>query len=102
MTAYCRLRCRSNQNDLNSALVGSFARSDLFDQFDNAAPELGVGDARTSARQRQALGGGGAAGTALEQKRNRDLQYFGDLLDAACADPVGALFVFLNLLEGEA
>ena len=29
-------------------------------------------------------------------------KYFGDLLDAAGADPVGALLVFLNLLEGQA
>src|SRR6266404_7158392 len=37
-----------------SALVGSFAGSDLFDQFDNTAAKLGVGDAGERARQRQA------------------------------------------------
>src|SRR4051812_11803660 len=40
-----------------SALVGSFARGDLFDHLDNAAPELGVGDARERAGQGQSLGG---------------------------------------------
>src|ERR1700726_2969936 len=39
------------------ALVGAFARGDLFGQFDDAAPELGVGDAREGTGQRQALGG---------------------------------------------
>src|SRR5260221_14638211 len=43
--------------DESSALVRSFARGDLFDQFDDAAPELGVGDARECAGQRQALRG---------------------------------------------
>src|SRR5450755_3739928 len=103
------------------ALVGTFAHGDLLDQFDDAAPELGVGDACERAGQRQALGGrqkignvsrrgafgeafgtGGAAGPSLEQKRNRDLKDLGDLLDTAGADPVGTFFVFLNLLECEA
>src|SRR5665213_716718 len=42
---------------LMSALVGAFARGDLLDQVDDAAPELGVGDAREGAGQRQTLGG---------------------------------------------
>src|SRR6266404_5553074 len=42
-----------------------------------------------------------AAGSSLEQERYRHLEYFGDLLDAACSDPVGAFLVLLNLLEGE-
>ena len=33
-----------------SALVGSFARGDLFDHLDNATPELGIGDARERTR----------------------------------------------------
>src|SRR5450759_5436114 len=116
-----RFRLKRNPPDESSTLVGTFARGDLFDQFDDAAPELGVGDARERTGQRQALGGRqkignvgrrssfgeapgvrGAAGASLEQKRYRHLKYFGDLLDAACTDPVGALLVFLNLLEGEA
>jgi hypothetical protein len=32
------------------ALVSSFPRRDLFDHLDNAAPELGVGDACEGAR----------------------------------------------------
>src|SRR6266403_733526 len=94
-----RFHPRRNRSDGNSALVGPFARGDLFHQFDNAAPELGVLDARERAGQRQtfgsreeirnvgrrrpfaeAVGAGGAAGTSLEQKRHRDLKYFGDLL----------------------
>ena len=90
---------------LSSALVGRFARGDLFDQLDNAAPELGVGDARERTGQGEAFGGCekignvsrrgsfaaavgtcGAAGSSLEQKRYRDLEYFGYLLNAAGAD----------------
>src|ERR1700692_2026532 len=107
------LRSRSGMTSV-LALVGRFARGDLFDQLDNAAPELGVGDARERTGQREALGGcekignvsrrgsfavalgtRGAAGSSLEQKRYRNLEYFGDLLNPAGADPVGALFVFL-------
>src|ERR1700730_10901955 len=105
---------------LLSTLVGGFARGDLLDQFDDAAPELGIRDARERAGQRQTLRGRqkignvsrrgafgeafarGAARSSLEQKRDRDLKDFGDLLDAACSDPVGALLVFLNLLECKA
>src|SRR6476660_1646028 len=101
-----------------SALVRSFARGDLFDHFDNAAPELGIGNARERARERQTLGSreeirnvgrrgalavaiglcGGAARPSLEQERYRHLEYFGDLLNAAGSDSVGAFLVFLNLL----
>jgi hypothetical protein len=42
-------------DDLISGLVGSFVRGDLFDQIHNAAPKLGVGDARECAGQRQSL-----------------------------------------------
>src|ERR1700730_4691728 len=96
----------------HSALVGAFARCDLFDQIDDGAAHLGVGDAREGTRQRQtfgssekignigrrgalaeAVGIGRAARSAVEQKRYRDLQDFGNLLQAAGADAVGALFV---------
>jgi len=33
-----------------SALVGPFTRGDLFDHLDDAAPELGIGDARERTR----------------------------------------------------
>src|SRR6266852_1663545 len=36
-----------------------------------------------------------------EENRNRDFQDRGDPLQPPRADPVGALLVFLNLLEGE-
>jgi hypothetical protein len=36
-----------------SRLLGLFAGSDLFDQVDDAAPELGVGDVGEGAGQRQ-------------------------------------------------
>src|ERR1700704_2877949 len=103
------------------ALVRAFSRGDLFDHIDNAASKLGVGDARERTGQRQTLGGckkignisrrsplaeasgaRGAARSSLEQERYRHLKYFGDLLKATCSDPVGAFFVFLNLLECKA
>src|SRR5687768_13674264 len=39
---------------------------------------------------------------AFEEKRNRHLKDVRDLLQAAGADAVGALLVFLHLLEGQA
>jgi hypothetical protein len=41
---------RLEMTALFSALVGSFTGGDLFDHLDNAAPELGVGDARERTR----------------------------------------------------
>src|SRR5579872_6327921 len=85
-------RMKRNPPDRSLTLVGAFARGDLFDQFDDAAPNLGIGDARERAGQRQALGGcqeigdvgrrssfdealgvGRAARASLEQKRHRHL-----------------------------
>src|SRR6266850_4724415 len=43
---------------LTSALVRSLAHGDLFDHLDNAAPKLGIADARERTGQRQALRGG--------------------------------------------
>src|SRR6202050_5337601 len=104
-----------------SALVRNFLGSDLLDKIDDAAPKLGVADARKGAGQRQAFGRreeighigwrsalGAAVGfrdaarAAFEQKRYRHLEYFGDLLNAACADAIGPLLVLLHLLESEA
>ena len=48
-------RERSETDGLFSALVGTFVRGNLFDQLHNAAPKLGVGDARECAGQRQTL-----------------------------------------------
>ena len=42
------LRALRNRG-LLSAFVRSFARGDLFDQIDNAASKLGIGDARERA-----------------------------------------------------
>jgi hypothetical protein len=78
----------------SSALVGGFARGDLVDQLDDAAPQPGIGNARERSRQRQtlgtcqeignvgrrgpsgeAVGAGDAARSSLEQKRNRYLEF---------------------------
>src|SRR5262245_44163090 len=40
-------------------------------------------------------------GCALEEERDRDLEYMGDLLQSAGADAVGSFFVFLHLLESQ-
>src|ERR1700743_1234454 len=100
----------SSQNDRISAPVRALARGDLLDHIDNAAPKLGVGNAGDGTgqgqplRRREEIGNIGgrsavaesacardAARSSLEQERDRHLQYFGDLLNTAGADPVGAL-----------
>ena len=120
MMAYSRIRNSQTAAAEKSALVRAVARRDLLDQFDDRAPHLGIGDACERAGQRKAFRCGEevghvgwrsalgksaavhrAARTAIEQERNRDLQDFRDLLKAAGADPVGAFFVFLYLLESE-
>ena len=40
-------------------------------------------------------------GGTLEEERHRHIQYSGELLHPACADPVGAFLVLLDLLEGK-
>src|ERR1700754_5169092 len=101
-----------------SAAVGLFvAAADQFDHVDDGAAQLDVGDEREGADQRKSVGGReeigdvsrrgrfvktirvGSAGRALEQERYRDLKDFGDLVDAAGADAVGAFLIFLDLLE---
>jgi hypothetical protein len=104
----------------NDASLQRVARDDLFDQVDDGAAEFAVGDAREGADQRQSFGSREeigdvsrrgrladafrvhrGAGDAFEQERHRDLKDFGNLLQAAGADAVGALLVFLDLLEGQ-
>src|SRR3569623_420579 len=112
---------QKRKSKMRSPRSGRVLRSgDLFDEVDDAAAKLGVGDLRESARQRQSLGGrkkvrdvsgrgcfaetldaGAAARTAFEQEGNRHLQNIGDLMQAARADAVGAFFVFLDLLKGQ-
>src|ERR1700722_14627976 len=59
-TGHCHSRTaretRVVKSPVPSTLVRSLARGDLFDQFDDAAPKFGIGDAREGTRQRQALG----------------------------------------------
>src|SRR5882724_6173028 len=104
-----------------SGLFKRFAGSDLFDQIDDAAAELGVRDARERPRQRQTLRGREKVGDigrrsafaeafgirgpgwpSLEQEGYRDLKDLRNLLDTAGTDPVGALLIFLDLLKCEA
>src|ERR1700728_2042566 len=112
MMAYARFRRRSNPNRESSAFVRSFARGDLLDHLDNAAPKLGIGDAGERAGQREAFGGRQkirnigrrgafaeffgirrAARASLEQKLYRDPKYLGDLLNAAFSHPACDLLV---------
>ena len=49
-TAHRRMRSAHGEWDgAPSALVGVFARGDLLDQLDDAAPKLGIGDPRERA-----------------------------------------------------
>ena len=99
----------------------SFA-CDLLDQIDDPAAQLGVLDAHEGLGQREAIGGRQEVGDigrrgrfgksvvglprrvrrAVEEERHRHLQDVRDLLQAARADPVRALLVFLHLLKGQA
>ncbi len=100
--------------------VSAFAVGDMLDQFDDVAAQLAVLDAHEGLDQRKPVDGGEKLGDigrrdglahaaamparrrrALEEKRNRHLQDVAHLLQAAGADAVGALFVFLHLLEGQ-
>src|SRR5690242_1822100 len=104
-----------------SALLRRLAVGDLLDEIDDAAPKLGIGDAREGAGEGEALGrreevrdvggrsalgetvGTGHAGrAALKKEGHRDLEDFRNLLDPAGTDAIGAFLVFLNLLEGQA
>src|SRR5690606_861861 len=98
-----------------SVVVGQGAH-----QFDDPAPHLGVADAGEGAVEQEALrarqevdaiGRLAVLGEALlrrpprralEEVGDGNLEDRGDGLEAAGADAVGALLVFLDLLEGDA
>ena len=92
---------------------------DFLDEADKGTPQFGVADLRERPDQFQSVGvcekigdvGGRRSYRALsgvardlrgafEEKRHRDLQNVGHLLQPAGADAVCAFFVFLHLLEG--
>src|ERR1041385_7285470 len=102
---------------------GGVLATHLFDELDDTAAQLRVLNAHKRLDQRQAIGGrqkirdvsgrrrlfqslrpaaAGRSRRALKEKRDRHLQDERDLLQPARANPVGALFVFLDLLEREA
>src|ERR1700728_4336053 len=107
------------RSQAGSALV---AAGDLFDQVDNAPPQLRIVDAHKRLRQRQAVRGGKKVGhvggrrrlthplmatyglgrrCAFKKERHRDLEALGDLFQPAGTNPVGALLVFLYLLKSK-
>src|SRR5580692_9247932 len=110
--------------DKNTAICSPlFADSDLFDEVDNPPSQLGVADAHEGFGERQAIRGGekirnvsrrgrlaqsvrprraGNAWRAFEEERHRHLQDQRDLLQAAGADAVRSLLVFLDLLKSQA
>src|SRR2546423_7759564 len=85
---------------------------DLINQLDEAAADRAVRDSRKRGQQtqralvRNELDRRGARRAlvcgriGVEEGIDRDAEYRGDLGKAPGADPVDALFVFLNLLEG--
>ena len=94
---------------------------DLLDQVDHTAPQLQVFDIREGLGQCEPIGAGQefgdvvgnrglrravlallrGPGDTLKKERNRNLQDLGDVLQPAGANPVGSLFVFLDLLESQ-
>jgi hypothetical protein len=107
--------CAAGQDGVGSRVL----RCDLLDKPNNRATQFRVFDEHEGLHQRQAIRrgekighvGGGDSRLAsrvpkarrgrptLEEERNRHLKDLGDMLQAAGADAVGALLVFLNLLE---
>src|SRR5947209_6371798 len=96
------------------------AAGNLFDQIDDAAPELWLLDPHEGFRQRKSFGSGEKirhigrrgsffrpvthsmqVGCALEKECHGNLQDVGNLLQSACSDAIRAFLVFLHLLEGE-
>src|SRR5664280_693330 len=112
-------RSRTASGD-EPAFASARISRNLLDQFDDAAAQLAVLDLHERLGQRETVGGGeevrhigrrgrfahagmfGQMRAAFEEKRNRHLQDVGNMLQPAGADAVGALLVFLHLLEGEA
>ena len=94
---------------------------DLLDKRDDASPQAWILDPHEGLGEREPLGRGEElrhvsgprrlynsvrppryVGRALEEEWHRDLQDKRDLLQAARADAVSPLLIFLNLLEREA
>jgi hypothetical protein len=91
---------------------------DLLDQVDDRPAQIGVLDLRIGAQQAEGAGDGEQlqrrrliGGLALlacqqllagEERTDRHAEHFGNLGQASGADPVDALLVFLDLLEGHA
>jgi hypothetical protein len=94
-------------------------RRDLLDKPNNRATQFRVFDEHEGLHQRKAIRRGEKIGhvgdgdsglpsrwpearrsrATLEEERNRHLKDLGNVLQAAGADAIGALLVFLNLLE---
>src|SRR3974390_3465277 len=104
--------------DARSALASG---GDLLHEIDDAAPKLWFVDARESLRERKPfrrgeeirnISGRGRVlrrtarprqvGRPLEEELDRNLQDLRNLLQAAGTDAVGALLIFLDLLERKA
>ena len=94
---------------------------DGFDEMHNRTPDRFVADAHERLDKGLSVGGrekicsvdggrrlclfrrlAGSLRNALEEKGHGDIEYMTKLLQAARADPVGALFVFLDLLKRQA
>src|SRR6516225_6036557 len=105
--------------EYSSAFV---AGGNLLDEIDDAAPQFRIFDPHEGFGQSEAVGGrqevgnvsrrgrfgqafmaarGLCAGRAFKEKSDRDLENVRNLLKTTRADPVGALLVFLNLLESQ-
>jgi hypothetical protein len=92
--------------------------SDLFDQIDNAAPEFCILDPQKGFRERQSVGGrekvidvrwrrrrgvfAGRHRQSFKEEGYWDVQNVSEVLEPTSTDPIGTLFVFLYLLEGQA
>ena len=112
---------RRSENANASRTRLALISGDLLDQVDHTAPQLRVFDIREGLGQCEPIGAGQefgdvvgnrglrravlallrGPGDTLKKERNRNLQDLGDVLQPAGANPVGSLFVFLDLLESQ-
>jgi hypothetical protein len=94
-------------------------RGEPYNKIDNAAPQFDVSNFGKCSCQGLSISGTEkvekcagasiaaragrlpASGRTFEKVGSWDLEDFSDLVEPAGADPVHALFIFLNLLEGE-